>query len=140
MRNDIEYQPPCVNGSVPLPEFEPEAAVKLARTGARYIPVAGVAVTRDEDDDDGDGDGPGNNGAGNNGSGNAAGGPAARASHPTGFQECSAGCAERPLRVVCGPDGWFVDKREDYNNAQGWREGAIGENEDLGQAIQRICG
>jgi hypothetical protein len=42
--------------------------------------------------------------------------------------------------VICGPDGWFIDKRDDYNNSQGWDEGAIGENEDLALAIRRICG
>jgi hypothetical protein len=48
--------------------------------------------------------------------------------HPQGFEECLAGggtCGSAPIRVVCAPDGWFVD-RPDVNGtfpatSNGWR-------------------
>jgi len=46
-------------------------------------------------------------------------------SHPLGYNECiplSAGelfCGESPYLVVCGPNGWFVDRDRDFPNP-GW--------------------
>jgi hypothetical protein len=41
--------------------------------------------------------------------------------HPLGTDECTDGsCGTAPLLVVCGTNGWFIDKNRDYPNTQGW--------------------
>jgi hypothetical protein len=40
--------------------------------------------------------------------------------HPMGTEECTDGtCGTPPLLVVCGQNGWFIDKNRDYPNP-GW--------------------
>lgn len=42
-------------------------------------------------------------------------------SHPFGFAECTDGnCGDPPYRVVCAPDGWFVDVGKNFANPSGW--------------------
>jgi membrane peptidoglycan carboxypeptidase len=45
--------------------------------------------------------------------------------HPQGVQECVGGCGDPPLLVICGPNGWFIDKDRDYRNSNNWRTGEI---------------
>ncbi|MCA9826551.1 MAG: hypothetical protein KC479_14235, partial [Dehalococcoidia bacterium] len=61
-------------------------------------------------------------------------------SHPTGFQECNGGCGTPPLRLICGPRGWFIDKNADYNNKDGWLEGVVHEGQSISAVARDICG
>lgn len=41
--------------------------------------------------------------------------------HPLGYSECSnSDCGPSPYRVVCGPNGWFIDVGRNYPNTYGW--------------------
>ncbi|MCA9852023.1 MAG: penicillin-binding protein [Dehalococcoidia bacterium] len=82
----------------------------------------------DDDDDPFDPGGGGNPGGGG------------LPSHPTGFQECNGGCGTPPLRLICGPRGWFIDKNADYNNKDGWLEGVVHEGQSISAVARDICG
>ena len=42
-------------------------------------------------------------------------------SHPLRYEECAANsCGDSPYRVVCGPNGWFVDVGRNFPNVYGW--------------------
>ena len=43
-------------------------------------------------------------------------------SHPSAYEECSASgdCGPAPYRVVCPPNGWFVDVGRNFTTAYGW--------------------
>ncbi len=48
--------------------------------------------------------------------------------HPRGTQECVNGvCGVAPYRVICPPDGWFLDVGRDYENSLGWPEHDLSE-------------
>ncbi len=57
--------------------------------------------------------------------------------HPSGFNECPGGnCGPSPYRVICAPDGWFVDNPDIdgvFNNRGGWRETTV---TTAGQAVK----
>ncbi|MGD9934924.1 MAG: hypothetical protein AB7T37_14580 [Dehalococcoidia bacterium] len=47
--------------------------------------------------------------------------------HPYRFNECIGGdCGPQPRRIVCAPDGWFVDVGYDWGPLPlGWRESYV---------------
>jgi membrane peptidoglycan carboxypeptidase len=167
-RNDVTYEDPCQGSYVRLPDFKPDAAQKLARMGVKYIPIPGGAAPPDANVSTTDagatnggsqanagggnrGGDLGNNRGNSGGQGNAGGSSGngnsgsqaiqAPAPQPLGLQECIEGCPERPLRLICGPAGWFIDRHSDYANTLGWREGLVmAADTDLDAAVQRICG
>ncbi len=60
--------------------------------------------------------------------------------HPTGFQECNGGCGDPPLRLICGPRGWFIDKNADYDNKLNWPEGLVQEGQSVSAVARQFCG
>jgi hypothetical protein len=48
--------------------------------------------------------------------------PTPTISHAYGFGECGTGgdCGDAPYRVICAPDGWFIDVNKDFANPGGW--------------------
>lgn len=80
--------------------------------------------------------GNGNGGGNNGGNGNDGGGQSA----PSGFQECVNGCGEPPLLIICGPNGWFIDKDRDYPNTENWPSQTIPEGGSITQAAREVCG
>jgi hypothetical protein len=95
----------------------------------------------DRGNNQGNGGGQGNAGGSSNTGGDDSQAIVAPAPQPIGLQECIEGCPERPLRLICGPGGWFMDRHSDYANTEGWREGLVTAGDtDLDAAVRRICG
>ncbi|MCC7365404.1 MAG: helix-turn-helix domain-containing protein [Dehalococcoidia bacterium] len=56
--------------------------------------------------------------------------------HPSRFDECggAAGCGTPPWRVVCAPDGWFVDVGGDFPVPSGWSTSSASSGVEAAQA------
>jgi len=64
--------------------------------------------------------------------------------HPFGTNECTAGggtsCGDAPYRVICAPDGWFVDKDRDYPKPAEWDEFDVNTTFGINDVAEATCG
>jgi cytoskeleton protein RodZ len=64
--------------------------------------------------------------------------------HPFGTSECTAGggtnCGDPPFRVICAPDGWFVDKDRDYPKPPDWFEFDVNMTFGIDSVAEATCG
>jgi hypothetical protein len=59
--------------------------------------------------------------------------------HPFGFAECqpSGICGVPPYRVICAPDGWFLDRGFDFDNRYQWPERLVNSLRDAQAACSQ---
>ena len=63
--------------------------------------------------------------------------------HPFELAECTAGggtsCGTPPYRVICAPDGWFVDKDGDYAKPPEWFEFTVNSTFGINGVVESTC-
>lgn len=63
--------------------------------------------------------------------------------HPFELSECTAGggtnCGTPPYRVICAPDGWFVDKDGDYPKPADWFEFTVTSTFGIDSVANSTC-